>query len=55
MSPTMGRPPSKNPKSERIGIRVTPAEKAEVMNASHELGLSLLELIQKGIEAARKE
>ena len=51
----MGRPPSKNPKSERIGIRVTPAEKAEVMNASHELGLSLLELIQKGIEAARKE
>ena len=30
MSPTQGRPHSDNPKSERLYIRVTPAEKAEI-------------------------
>lgn len=36
-------------------MRVTPQEKAEIMQATHETGLSLLELLKKGIEAVRKE
>ena len=55
MSPRTGRPPSTNPKSERIGIRVTPEEKAEIMQASHETGLSLLDLLKKGVEAVTKK
>ena len=55
MSPRTGRPPKKNPKSERLYMRVTPQEKKEIMKASHETGLSLLDLLKKGIEAVKKK
>ena len=54
MSPTQGRPHSENPKSERLYIRVTPAEKAEIQAAAKETGLTLLQLIRKGIHAAKE-
>lgn len=54
MSPSQGRPHSENPKSERLYIRVTPKEKADIQAASKETGLSLLELIRKGIQAVRQ-
>ncbi len=54
MSPTQGRPHSDNPKSERLYIRVTPAEKAEIQAAAKKSGFTLLELIRKGIEAVNK-
>ena len=55
MSPTQGRPHSDNPKSERLYIRVTPAEKAEIQAAAKKSGFTLLELIRKGIEAVNKK
>ena len=55
MSPKMGRPPSTNPKSERIGIRVTPEEKSEIMKVSRDTGVSLLDLLKKGIEAVKNK
>jgi hypothetical protein len=55
MSPSQGRPHSENPKSERIYIRVTPSEKAEIQAAAKETGLSILELIKKGIQAVKKK
>lgn len=55
MSPTQGRPHSDNPKSERLYIRVTPAEKAEIQTAAKKSGFTLLELIRKGIEAVNKK
>ena len=55
MSPTQGRPHSDNPKSERLYIRVTPTEKAEIQAAAKETGFSLLELIRKGIQAVKKK
>lgn len=55
MSPSQGRPPIENPKSERLYIRVSPAEKKEIQKAAKETGFSLLELIRKGIQAARKK
>ncbi len=54
MSPTQGRPRSDNPKNERLYIRVTPAEKAEIYAAAKKYGLTLLELIRKGIQAVSK-
>lgn len=54
MSPSQGRPKIENPKSERLYIRVTPAEKAEIQAFSQERGCSMLELIRLGIEAAKK-
>ena len=53
--PAKGRPPIENPKSERLFIRVTPAEKAEIRDFAQKTGLSLLELIRKGIEAVREK
>ena len=55
MSTSQGRPPLENPKTDRLYIRVTTDEKAEIQKASKEIGLSLLELIRKGIEAARRK
>lgn len=55
MSPSQGRPHIENPKSERLYIRVTPSEKAEIQAVSKETGLSLLELIRKGIQAVKKK
>ncbi|MCI6958833.1 MAG: hypothetical protein MR743_03090 [Oscillospiraceae bacterium] len=55
MSPSQGRPRIDNPKSDRIYIRVTPAEKAEIQAAAKEMGLSLLELIKIGICAVKKK
>lgn len=54
MQQRMGRPPSENPKTERLFIRVTPQEKQEIQAFSHESGFSLLELLKKGIETAKK-
>lgn len=55
MSPKMGRPPSDNPKTETIKIRVTPSEKKEIFKFKDEQGYTLLELIQLGIEAVKKK
>lgn len=54
MSPRTGRPPSDNPKSERIYIRVTPDEKAEIQEFCKKFKVSMLDLIRKGIEAMKK-
>jgi len=55
MSPSQGRPPIENPKTERLFIRVTPQEKSEIQGFSKKTGYSLLALIKKGIEAVKKE
>ena len=47
VSPSQGRPPIEHPKTERLHIRVTPEEKAEIHKAAKETGLTLLELIRK--------
>lgn len=54
MKKRTGRPPTENPKSERLFIRVTPEEKKEIHEYSKSSGLSLLELLKKGIEATKK-
>lgn len=54
MSPPQGRPKIDNPKTERLFIRVTPEEKAEIQAFSRTSGYSLLALIKKGIEAVKK-
>ena len=55
MAPSQGRPPIENPKTERLFIRVTPQEKAEIQSFTKETGYSLLTLIKKGIEAVKKK
>lgn len=54
LSPRTGRPPSDNPKIERIYIRVTPDEKAEIFEFCEKFKVSMLDLIRKGIEAMKK-
>ena len=54
MSQSRGRPKLETTKSERLFIRVTPQEKAEIQTFSKQSGYSLLALIQKGIEAVKK-
>lgn len=54
MAPTQGRPHIDNPKSERLYIRVTPDEKAEIQTIAKETGLTLLDLIREGIKAVKK-
>ena len=55
MAPSKGRPPIDNPKSGRLNLRVTPLEKAEIMEFAQKHGYTLLELIRKGMEAVEKE
>lgn len=55
MAPTMGRPKSENPKSERMDLRVTPSEKQEIQDFMKQYNISLLGLIQKGMKAIKKE
>lgn len=55
MSPRTGRPLSKNPKSASLHIRLTPDEKERIMEFSKKEGYTILELIQMGIEAAKKK
>lgn len=55
MSQKIGRPLSENPKSERLYIRVTPEEKREIMEFCKSTGISILDLIKAGIEAAKKK
>ena len=55
MAPSSGRPPIKNPKNERLNLRVTPQEKAEIKKFAQENGYTLLNLIQMGIEAVKNK
>ncbi len=55
MASAKGRPPIENPKSERLFIRVTPEEKREIHQFSKESGYSLLELLRKGMDVAKKK
>lgn len=55
MTPSQGRPRIENPKTERLFIRVTPEEKAEIQEFTKETGYSLLGLIRKGIEAVKNK
>lgn len=55
MAPTRGRPPIDNPKSERLHIRVSPDEKAEIQAITKETGLTPLDLIRAGIKAVTKK
>lgn len=55
MSPKMGRPPIDNPKDSSIHIRVTTAEKKEIKDFATKNGLTILDLIRKGINAVKKE
>lgn len=54
LSPRTGRPHSENPKSERLHIRVTPAEKVEIQEFCNKFKVSMLDLIRKGMEAIKK-
>lgn len=55
MSPRTGRPKSDDPMNNRIYIRVTSHEKEEIMKFSSEHGVSLLDLIRKGIEVLKSQ
>lgn len=44
MSPKTGRPKSDNPKSQRLFIRVTPEEKAEIYDFAKKSGYTLLDV-----------
>lgn len=50
----IGRPRVKNPKTERLFIRVTPEDKKAIQDFTKKSGLTLLELLKKGIEAVKK-
>lgn len=54
MSPKIGRPKIENPKTERLYIRVTPEEKAQIYDFVQKSGYTLLELLEKGIESVKK-
>ena len=53
MSPKIGRPKIENPKTERLYIRVTPEEKAQIYDFVQKSGYTLLELLEKGIESVK--
>ena len=55
MSPRTGRPPSDNPKTERLFIRVTPTDKKEIQEFSEKSGIGLLELLKIGIDTVKKK
>lgn len=55
MSPRTGRPPSGNPKTDRLFIRVTPNDKKEIQEFSEKSGYGLLELLKIGIEVVKKK
>ncbi|BAK46020.1 hypothetical protein CXIVA_00530 [Clostridium sp. SY8519] len=50
----MGRP-TDNPKTERLYIRVAPDEKKQIQEFMADTGRSLLELIETGIKAIKRE
>lgn len=50
----IGRPRIENPKTERLFIRVTPEDKKAIQDFAKKSGLTLLELLKKGIEAVKK-
>lgn len=55
MSPKTGRPKADNPKSERLFIRVTPAEKQEIQEFQKKTGYGLLDLLKMGIESVKRK
>lgn len=55
MSPRTGRPPSDNPKTDRLFIRVTPNDKKEIQEFSEKSGYGLLELLKIGIDVVKKK
>ena len=55
MTPRTGRPPSENPKTERLFIRVTPSDKKDIQEFSDETGYSLLDLLKIGVETVKKK
>lgn len=46
----MGRPPVQNARTERMHFRVTPEEKKKLKELAEKKGLTITELILKGIE-----
>ena len=54
VSPRTGRPKTDNPMNDRIYVRVTKAEKEEIMKFSSESGHTILELIRIGIEKVKE-
>ena len=48
-------PPSENPKTERLFIRVTPSDKKDIQEFSDETGYSLLDLLKIGVETVKKK
>ena len=50
----MGRP-TDNPKTERLYIRVAPDEKKQIQEFMASTGYSLLDLIENGIKAIKRE
>lgn len=55
MPPKMGRPPSKDPKIAELHIRVTPTEKARIMEHCRQTGKTCLDLIRAGMEADKEK
>lgn len=55
MCPAPGRPPSDNPKNERLYIRVTTAEKQEIMDHCKTYNVTPLELVRIGMDTQEKE
>lgn len=54
MSPRTGRPKTDNPMNDRIYVRVTKAEKEEIMKFSSESGHTILDLIRIGVEKVKE-
>ena len=54
MSPRTGRPKTDNTMNDRIYVRVTKAEKEEIMKFSSESGHTILDLIRIGVEKVKE-
>ena len=55
MSASRGRPKSDNPKTERLFVRVTPEEKANISNFCKENEVTISDLVKVGIDTTIKE
>lgn len=55
MSPRNGRPPSDNPKTTNLHIRLTEDEKSKIEYCSRVLGLSKTEIIKIGVDEVYKK
>lgn len=55
MSPRIGRPKSKNPKSQEIKIRATKEDREKLLYCCEKTGKTQYEIVMEGIEGAYKK